>query len=680
MDYKSILQFQLLSQSNITFLVNTILTNFKISGKALEKCTNIITNNLTKYLDNLERYPENNNELIEAINFLNKKCYDDFTIYLSMKYPNINLLRVGQNILQQQQQQEQQQQEQQQPKYYATNNFTQNVVPEISMVQQTTKTQQFLPIQQYSQSIIKNSDPYDEMIIITEEEKDNLLKKYNTSSNDQLSQKTTTKSDDFLSYLTNPTVLQMFSMMINQMNYPYTVPNMEKSLHTNGGVISKTIPQKQNKEIKPQMIVDDILDINQVRELLAKSSREPISGKDAHKITPKEENSKISSQIVTVKQSNINKRVDDNILPSIESDDIDEKSFDDDTTEEPSNSTAAEVEPNSSQSRVQAISGKSSKPDDLICTSNDKITQEEPTIDLTNLTRDKLPLVQQKLNELISLKNAYLSENNKEMVRKIDEEKEKIMDAVRVCKKQLEKQAKENENMIKGVSMSRIKKTEHGDNVEYLDLKFDPTNDYNDLKNIVIGFKSENKIVDITLVDYYLPFNSNNITRFNNKFIVYFNNKVNKLIIPPGKYDIDILLDYIKGQANFLDFTINDKKLITIKNTMNMKFDLMIDKDTLFPLLGFTGKPDSYKDKLFYSASHAYNTTCNEKLLFTLSGSTMDPLPMEFDKQITLNQSLKKSRAGLNMKQMILNFTNELGQYYDFIMPFKMCFKITYYE
>ena len=91
MNYKDILRNQLLSKTNIDFLVNTVLTNFKISNKAITKCTTIINNYLSKYLENINRYPENNNELIEAINYLNKKCYDDFIVYLTTKYPNIKI-------------------------------------------------------------------------------------------------------------------------------------------------------------------------------------------------------------------------------------------------------------------------------------------------------------------------------------------------------------------------------------------------------------------------------------------------------------------------------------------------------------------------------------------------------------------------------------------------------------
>src|ERR1700753_2001214 len=95
MDYKLLLKEQLLSKSNIDLLLNTILINFKISNntKTIDKCINIIANNMIKYLENIDRFPENNQELIEAINFLNEKCYNDFMEYLLKKYPNGNIIR-----------------------------------------------------------------------------------------------------------------------------------------------------------------------------------------------------------------------------------------------------------------------------------------------------------------------------------------------------------------------------------------------------------------------------------------------------------------------------------------------------------------------------------------------------------------------------------------------------------
>lgn len=613
MDYKNILYSQLLSQTNINFLVNTILSNFKISNKAINKCVNIITNNLVKYLENIDRYPENNDELIEAINFLNKKCFEDFTTYLSTKYPNINLLRSAYNSSEQ-------------INHDIIDNSKNKLQEQLKKPEQNYRWQ-------HGQTTMENVSiqPYEEMEIITEEEKNNLIKLYEKSQNKE---KTQFPMDDVLSYLTNPVVLQMFNIMINQMNQQTPI-----------------LPKSINEETKTQ-IIDDILDIHQVQILLAKTM---------------EHNNNHNIPITTkTKEEKLIESNDSNKEDKDDSFNNSNKFEDNDINYSTKQETNQQID----------INKDDTKSDEIHKSDN----YDKYSINLSNLSNEQLLLAGKKINELTSLRNKYLSENNKQKIKEIDEEREKIINAIKTHKKQLEKQAKENENIIKGITMSRTKRPEDGDNIEYLDLKFDPTNDFNDLKNITIGFKTEKKISDITLIDYFIPFNSNNITRFNNKFVVYFNDKINRFIIPPGKYEINVLLEYIKNQANFLDFTINDNKIITIKNTMNMKFDLMVDKDTIFPLLGFIGKPENYKDKLFYSGSQPYNVNCNEKILFFLSGSTMEPLVMEFNKQITLNQSIKKSRAGVAMKQMILNFTDALGQYYDFIMPFKMCFKITYQQ
>ncbi len=91
MDFEKILQDQLLSKTNIDYLIQLILTNFKISNKAINKCISIIKSYMYGYLQNLERYPENNNEVIDAIIYLNQKCFDDFTKYLLTKYSAENI-------------------------------------------------------------------------------------------------------------------------------------------------------------------------------------------------------------------------------------------------------------------------------------------------------------------------------------------------------------------------------------------------------------------------------------------------------------------------------------------------------------------------------------------------------------------------------------------------------------
>ena len=623
MNYKTILSEQLLSTSNIDFLINTILANFKISTKAVSKCVNIITGNMIKYIDLIEKYPESSSQLIEAVNFLNKKCYDDFTAYLLTKYPNGNILR--NNI----------------PAHF-------NLPPQVPI--QPLPVTNYYPLPTYyptNQTI--QQPPYDEIIILTEEEKNELIKKYDlsnlTKAKHQPATPDNTKTNEFLSYLTNPLVLQMFNMMVNQMNLSNEKQNNK--------------PKEKNTEI----VIDQILDMEQVQALVAKSNKElvnsKLSGKELAnpKSSTNNKNIVITKKITSVPKSQSIKKLDVDSVDSLDSD---------------NNSNDNEEE--------------------LIIDDNNKQTDEEmdqpvnddteTTIDLANLNNESVIIIGERIKELVNLKNKYLRENNKKMIKLIDKEKNTIVNALNAHKQKIKKEAKENENKINGITLSNTKDTNY-QNTDRLDLQFDPTNDYNDLKNIVIGFKTDSKITEISLVNYYLPFNANNVTRFNNKFIVYFNNKVNKIIIPPGKYEINVLLDAIKSQANFLDFTINEKnKIITIKNTMGMKFELMVDSDTIFPLLGFTGKATSYKDKLFYEAFQPYNLETNQKVLLSLSGSTKDPTELEFDNQVTPTQPiiLKKVARGISMKQMMLILTNGIGQYYDFIMPFKMCLRITYAE
>jgi hypothetical protein len=774
MDYANILRSQLLSQTNIEFLTSMIFKNFKIGQQAIQKCVSIIIANLNRYLDNIETYPQNNDQLIEAIDFLNKKCIEDFTAYLRTKYPSKNILRA--NITAQ-------------PVSQPINYQPVQPIPQPvqSIPQPVQPVPQPVPMTLPKQPI-QTSPINDDFVIITEEEKNRLLekhkiKKQSNKDSDDSSNDPNKISNEFLSYLTNPMVLQMFNMMITQLN------------------------QSANPPKQTQVAYDAILDTDQVQKLMAKpqvqsitapppTKEEVVSAKPLTKpltktIAKPVETAKVSSQSVEIKPQTkevekVQTKPQTKEIEKVQTKSVENKTqikpkdinssrpqnksqpesksksqsesknkppqlsqlkaknryqlksqlrgqsktdtksqsktqtktaskvpiqsvIEEESEEEPNESNEP-IEPENSDEIEEPIEEPVEEPTEL----NDEPIDEEPveeeatnnyiddseqiedneptedpvesdeivsgieTLDLSNgLTKDQLPIVEQTITNLVEVKNKFLAEHNMEMVERIDEEKQKIIEAVYAYKKQCELEAKENESKVKGMTLSKTK-SKDADNVEYLNLEFDPTNDYNDLKNIVIKFSDENKITDISLVSYFLPFNNNNVTRFNNKFMVYFNNRVNKIMIPPGKYEINSLLEYIKNQITFLEFSINENKIVTIKNTMNMKFDLMIDPDSIFVLLGFTGKLDTYKDKLFYSGSVPYNITSNEKVYFSLSGSTMEPLLMEFGKEIQLNKSLKKSRAGISIRQMTLSFNNELGQCYDFIMPFKTFFKITY--
>ena len=603
MDYKTILREHLLSKTNIDYMINLVFDNFKINKKAIDKCRNIVINNMTRYLEYLEQYPENDSQLIEAINYLNKKCYEDFSVYLSTKYPNKNINRQTQPIA------------------------CSNVQPSPSY-----------PTEQCERQI--SCQPTE--IIITSEEKDLLLKKHGISNTKQKS------TDDVLSYLSNPMFLQMFSLMISQLNQSDQYSQNDRSINSADGVIlckEQVLDLITSTQAKSKQI-EEIIDINQVKELL---TAKPKPRSDTI-VSPN--NKETLQQLLTAKP----------------------KSHSDST-----------ISLNNKETLQQSAS------DDISQTTNDL-----DAIDLDNLNSSTLKLVVAKIKDLTNLKEKYLSENNKEMIEKIDGEKANILNAVIMFKKKIKTESNvnsdtidaidvdANQNISKSVS-SNVSKLESDDpNVDILNLQFDPTNDYNDVKDIMIRFNSEKKIKEINLISYHLPFNPNNVTRFNNKFIVHFNNRISNIVIPPGKYDeIDLLLTLIKNQVTFLDFSVDtETKIITIKNALNMKFDLMLFDGVIFSLLGFTEKADTYKGELSYQASRPYNLETNSKVYFSLAGSTKDPIELKFNEQTNLTKPilLKKVNSNVSFKQMKLNLTNSIEQYYDFTKPFKMCFSIIYHN
>ncbi|MEM0354076.1 MAG: hypothetical protein QXW79_00705 [Thermoplasmata archaeon] len=627
MDYKQILCNELLSKKNIDYLVGMILQNFKISKKAIPKCINIITTNLSKYLHHIDRFPENIDEVIQALCFLNKKCFEDFANYLSNKYPNVNLLR-----------------EKKSPHLIGTNEPA-----KIIILNGTTEPPKNPLYSQNIASLLSN-------VLIPSENTalfDNTMHPKNIASalfEDAMHPKNTamlpnSANYELLAFLANPLFLQLYNLFNNSI-HTLQNNNLENFSSQNSGRINQ-----------PDIIFDEILEPSQVQELIKKIIEDRVNSSKSREPENRGKNKRTSEKISLIS--------DDLILKS-------EDIMDD--NDEIVESALRETESNNDEKSEDDEIGK---------------------FDLTkNVSKETLPMIEKRVSEIISLRNKYLEENNREMVDKIDKERDKIIEAVRIYKEKLEAEMRKNEGNMKYISKlqnddnlslklesfrsEKVKpESTKEDHIEILDLMFDP-NECNDLKNIVIKVRSEKKIVDITLVSYYLPFNPNNVTKFNNKFSIYFNDRINQIVLQPGKYNIQTLIDYIRGQINFLDFSTNENNIITIKNKMETKFDLMVGDDTIFPLLGFVDKIDNYKDKLFYSASQPYNMECNEKIYFSLAGSTMEPLLLEFDKNVTLNKTIKKSNAGVRMKQLILKFTNSLGQYYEFVAPFKICFRITY--
>lgn len=545
----TILKTHLLSKQNVNYLLDIILKNINLSEKAVPKCENILRDSLNKYGDSLDRYPSNQSELLIAISYLNKKCYNDFIYYLIKKYPNKTLTRNGEPL--------------------------ESLIQEIDVP--IAKEQ--IPLEDPEPIQVNIPEPrvpvphQSEMIIIDEEEKNKIMSKSKHRS----------PPTDFLSYLTDPLVLQMFATLIQNVNGPQRLPE-----------ISAIISEEDMK----RMIL----------------------------------RSKTTKQYVSIP-------LDEPVL----------------TTKTSESSYNKEVE---------QVSTK-----DELMTSEKTFNLDDP------LTLETLPLLEKEMKRLIDLKQKYVMEQNFSKVDDIDENKRKIIAKI--------SEFRNNQKKIKeeiGMKVSKISqiRDSNNDNIEFLKLVIDPTEDFNDLKNIEIKIKNdERKMTEFSLVEYYLPANENNVTRFNNRFAIYCK-QVYQVIIPPGKYDLQTLIDFIHGQIKIIEITVIEKNKVSIRNTVSMKFDLMVGDDTIYKLLGFDGRTENYRENLIYDADKPYNMDIGKQITFCLNGTSMEPIKLDTDKNVKIEKVLKKSKSGFPMKKMVLRFTNDLDQLYDFIMPLEICFKITY--
>ncbi|QGR53998.1 hypothetical protein [Moumouvirus maliensis] len=558
MDFKNELYNRLLSEDNVNYLVGIILSKYRISEKAAPKCHKMIYNNFLTYLNNINRYPQNNDELLQAINFLNQKCHDDFITYLSNKYPKLNLSR--------------------------TPTVTDPITEKYPVTQSNEQTYY--------------DTPESNITIITQDEYDNLVKKNKPD---------VSKSDDFFSYLTNPLVLQMFSMITNQ-----------------------NIKHDIKPDTKPDLVFDEILDYEQVQKLLPNKNNNT-------------QQKEIKEHITNIVEQPIKKETSDLKIENSQNDSSIEK--------------------------------------------NDDIDIEKiQNLDPLNLTTEDLLFLNNEAKKLIALKNKFMKEGNHDMIIQIDKKNSIIRDKITKHRQKLDSDVKNTKNKLSTITKS-LDSGNNTNNMDELNLEIDPTieideiknNNYSDLKDIKIELKKEKKITEITLVNYYLPSNKKNITRFNNKFSIYFNNGIARIVIQPGFYTLDTLFECITSQVSYLKFSVDKNNIITISNTYDMEFDLVCDKieETILPILGFRDKIDKYKQNTSYTGSTSYNLDM-DKIYFSLSGTAMEPFEVEPDKEMTPNKIIKKSRTGLTLKYLILNFKNSLDQYYDFNDKFKICLKITY--
>ena len=537
----------------------------------------------------------------------------------------------------------------------------------------------------------------DEMIVIDEEEKNKLLAGLNTPK------QKTDPSTDFLTYLTNPVVLQMFALMLKQLN------------QQNVSVQVQPIPPSKPIIKYDLNDLEAVLDMDQVQQLLnpiavknVQSSKPVLSSKKIETKTIEQKqivqnqsikflkkSTPVKQQTVTKKLVQLNKQQATSSVKraqKFQNDGIYEETVDevpindevlDELSEEDNGDVINELEElnetdEQAEDDVQEDTVEEEPTEEIA--DDEYLTSEDiDTIDLTDGINDEnIHQVEEQIKSLYNKKNKYLAEQNFEMVEQIDAKKKQIIDALMAFQKKSKEMLIENKTKLSNFEFTKKEDDENSENIDYLNLEIDPSDNYLDMKNIIIKCNSDKKVSELILVEYYLPANTSNITRFNNKFTIYANEKMYDIKITPAKYDIDALLSYVQNYVPMLELTIVDGNKIKIRNTMGMKFDLMISDDSIFPLLGFIEKADIYTNKHTYISSKPYNVDISDKITFCLSGTTMEPIQLETDTDVTANKVLKKSRNGFNLRQFILRFMTNMDQFYDFIFPVKMCFKIVY--
>ena len=518
MDYRLALQSHLTCDINIGYLVNTIMNNFRLSKKYEKKCASIVTSKMQKYLDLLETYPSNQEELVQAIEYLNKMCFSDFAAYLQSKNPNKNIYRQTQNI--------------------------QSINQPVSQ-----------PINQ--QPVITE--------IIDQSEIDNFLSVY----------KKKTEPDILTTKLSDPLVMQLFSMLAKQ--------------QTSNPVQSSS-----------PFIVEEILDSNELLSMLGKKSNEQ----------------KPSKRDIT-----------ESIEPTVE----------------PIN------EPKSKKSFIEPM-------------------------DLSNITKDKLNDMVKRIKELVDLKNECSVNGQHDLIQQIDDERMRIMSTIMEHKKSLKETVSKS-------TFFKIAQDSSNDKHNTMSLEIDPTQDHKCLKDMVIKITNDENVDEIQLLGYNIPYNKNNINRFNNIFRLFFNDRIHNIVIPTGKYDIDMLLSAISSKADYLDFSIDtEKKLVTVKNKLDIEFDLMLGDDTMFRMLGFTDSLDEYKGLKKYTSNVAYNLEANNSMFLSISGSTQEPLKIDFNKDVIFDKPfvLKKVMKGSIFSKIKVNLFDNMELMYDVVSPFKLSLRVTY--
>lgn len=208
-------------------------------------------------------------------------------------------------------------------------------------------------------------------------------------------------------------------------------------------------------------------------------------------------------------------------------------------------------------------------------------------------------------------------------------------------KEQLEKQLEKESNkedLVDDKSVSSLEFDYTDDNsvtslpevqYELHDIKIDPmkyaeSDNYNDYTvSLPEALKNVNRI---ELVSADIPRGDNNITNCNNIFSYRINNKIETIEIDEDDYGIDDLLEVLKDELDSLGDSIEismDDDKVTISNSNNDSFDILVVPRSINQVLGFTKK--SYYGKSSYTGEVDYNIDADHQVYLYMEDSSDNP-------------------------------------------------------
>lgn len=207
------------------------------------------------------------------------------------------------------------------------------------------------------------------------------------------------------------------------------------------------------------------------------------------------------------------------------------------------------------------------------------------------------------------------------------------------------------------------KESETTDNKCQIDVKITPRS-ADDLKSITFKTNVEKKVKSIQLHKYFIPKNSCNVTNFTNNLTVYYNGEVIKHDLSPGHYSMAQIINSIQSAMPFLTVNV-DNDIVTFSSSS--KFDLLAHANSILPMLGFADS--NSMNRLSHRAESPHNLHLNDSVFITLDRSTIDPIELNLDKEMKLDQPiiLREPSKPIVIKDITVKLLDKLSHFYDLI-------------